>query len=192
MPGWAAETHTLPGASESLQHRSLSPAWPPSLSKQQLPCWSSFGTPHSPRSFLPPGTRLCLMALLSGVLFSYSSGSVQFSCSVVSDSLPPHEPQHARPSCQLKWLLATYSSKRCFSTWKSKSCPLLLLSHQVMSNSLRPHGLQHTRPLCPSPSSEFAQTHVHWVGDAIRSSYPLSPSSSPLSLSHILSWCPDF
>ena len=25
--------------------------------------------------------------------------SVQFSCSVMSDSLPPHEPQHARPPC---------------------------------------------------------------------------------------------
>ena len=25
--------------------------------------------------------------------------SVQFSCSVVSDSLRPHEPQHARPPC---------------------------------------------------------------------------------------------
>ena len=29
------------------------------------------------------------------VLFS----SVQFSCSVVSNSLRPHEPQHARPPC---------------------------------------------------------------------------------------------
>ena len=28
-----------------------------------------------------------------------SSVSVQFSCSVVSDSLRPHEPQHARPPC---------------------------------------------------------------------------------------------
>ena len=27
------------------------------------------------------------------------SNSVQFSCSVVSDSLQPHEPQHARPPC---------------------------------------------------------------------------------------------
>ena len=26
-------------------------------------------------------------------------GSVQFSCSVMSDSLQPHEPQHARPPC---------------------------------------------------------------------------------------------
>ena len=29
--------------------------------------------------------------------FGYQS--VQFSCSVVSDSLPPHETQHARPPC---------------------------------------------------------------------------------------------
>ena len=28
-----------------------------------------------------------------------SHNSVQFSCSVVSDSLRPHEPQHARPPC---------------------------------------------------------------------------------------------
>ena len=27
--------------------------------------------------------------------------SVQFSCSVVSDSLRPHEPQYARPPCPL-------------------------------------------------------------------------------------------
>ena len=32
---------------------------------------------------------------------------------------------------------------------------------------------------------EFAQTHVHWVNDAIQSSHPLLPSSPPaLSLSH--------
>ena len=30
---------------------------------------------------------------------------------------------------------------------------------------------------------EFAQTHVHWVGDAIQPSHPLSPSSFPCSLS---------
>ena len=31
--------------------------------------------------------------------FSYQFSSVQFSRSVVSDSLRPHEPQHARPPC---------------------------------------------------------------------------------------------
>ena len=42
-----------------------------------------------------------------------------------------------------------------------------------MSDSLRPHGLQHARPL------EFTQTHVHWVGDAIQPSHPLSSPSLP-------------
>ena len=32
-------------------------------------------------------------------MFTKISGSFQFSCSVVSDSLWPHEPQHARPPC---------------------------------------------------------------------------------------------
>ena len=30
---------------------------------------------------------------------------------------------------------------------------------------------------------EFAQTHVHWVGDAIQPSYPLSPCAPALNLS---------
>ena len=33
------------------------------------------------------------------VIFSYVFSSVQFCCSVVSDSLQPHELQHARPLC---------------------------------------------------------------------------------------------
>ena len=53
-----------------------------------------------------------------------------------------------------------------------------------MSNSLRPHGLQHTRIPCPSPTPEFAQTHVHQVSDAIQPSHPLSsPSPPPFNLS---------
>ena len=37
-----------------------------------------------------------------------------------------------------------------------------------------PHGLQHARLPCPSYFPEFAQTHVHWVSDAIQPSHPLS------------------
>ena len=50
-----------------------------------------------------------------------------------------------------------------------------------MSGCLQPHGLQHARP----PWSwhhqlpEFMQTHVHWVGDAIQPSHPLSSPSFP-------------
>ena len=35
----------------------------------------------------------------NSLMHSKSSNSVQFSCSVVSDSLRPHEPQHGRPPC---------------------------------------------------------------------------------------------
>ena len=38
--------------------------------------------------------------------------------------------------------------------------------------TLQPHGLQHWLP-------EFTQTHVHWVGDAIQPSHPLSSPSPP-------------
>ena len=44
-----------------------------------------------------------------------------------------------------------------------------------MSDSLQPHGLQHTRPPWPSPTPRNTQTHVHWVGNAIQPSHPLSP-----------------
>ena len=37
--------------------------------------------------------------------------------------------------------------------------------------------LQHIRLPCPSYLPEFAQTHDHWVGDAIQPSHPLSPPS---------------
>ena len=53
-------------------------------------------------------------------------------------------------------------------------------SRSVVSDSLRPRGPQHTRPPCPSPTPEFTQTHVHWVGDAIQPSHPLW-STSPLA-----------
>ena len=41
---------------------------------------------------------LCHPLLLLPSIFP-SISSVQFSCSVMSDSLRPHEPQHARPPC---------------------------------------------------------------------------------------------
>ena len=57
-------------------------------------------------------------------------------------------------------------------------------SHSVVSNSLLSHELQHTRPPVHHQLLEFTQTHVHWVGDAIQPSHPLSfPFPSALNLS---------
>ena len=55
----------------------------------------------------------------------------------------------------------------------------LLFSCSAVSDSLWPRGLQHTKLPSPSPSPELAQTHVHWVGDAIQPSHPLPPLSPP-------------
>ena len=48
-------------------------------------------------------------------------------------------------------------------------CPILL----------RPHGLRNARPPDYHQLPEFTQTHVHWVGDAIQPSHPLSSPSFP-------------
>ena len=42
-------------------------------------------------------------------------------------------------------------------------------------STLRPHELQHTRLPVLHYFPEFAQTYVHWVGDAIQPFHPLSP-----------------
>ena len=45
--------------------------------------------------FLPPSIFPSIRVFSNGSVLHIS----QFSCSVVSDFLPPHEPQHARPPC---------------------------------------------------------------------------------------------
>ena len=73
------------------------------------------------------------------------------------------------------------SGETCMSTSGMMGICLLCLCCSVakpVSNSLQPHGLQHTRLPCPSHLWEFAQTHVHCVGDAIQPSHPVTPFSS--------------
>ena len=53
---------------------------------------------------------------------------------------------------------------------------MLLFSSSVTSNSLWPHGLQHASPFpVHHHLLEFAQTHVHWVSDAIQSNLLCPP-----------------
>ena len=60
--------------------------------------------------------------------------------------------------------------------YKSNSSLLLLFNHSV---SLQPHGLHHTRFPYSSHLPELAQTHGHWVSDAIQPSRSLSSPSPP-------------
>ena len=57
----------------------------------------------------------------------WQNSSVQFSCSVVSDSLWPHESQHARPPC-------SSLTPRVYSN----SCPLSRWCHPMASSSVIP------------------------------------------------------
>ena len=50
----------------------------------------------------------------------------------------------------------------------------LLFSHQVVSNSLWPHEPQHTRLPCLTPSPGVCPNDVHWIGEAIQLSHPLT------------------
>ena len=62
--------------------------------------------------------------------------------------------------------------------------PSVQFSRSVVSDSLWPHGLQHARLPVHYHLPEFAQTHVHWVSDAIQPSHPLlSPSPPAFNLS---------
>ena len=74
------------------------------------------------------GTHLCssfVFLLAQGITFLYVS--VQFSCSVMSNSLRPPESQHARPPCPS-------STPRVHSN----SCPWSRWCHSAISSSLIP------------------------------------------------------
>ena len=60
---------------------------------------------------------------------------------------------------------------------------LLLFGCSVVCDSLQPHRLQHARLPVLYQLLELAQTHVHWVGDAVQPSHLSSPSPPALDLS---------
>ena len=67
--------------------------------------------------------------------------------------------------------------------WAAHLLGFILFSCSTVSSSLQSHGLQHARHPYPLHLPELAQSHVHWVGDAIQPSHPLLllPLSFPTS-----------
>ena len=69
-----------------------------------------------------------------------------------------------------------------FNIWATREALktyLLLFSHSVVFDSFRPRGLWHPGLPVLHYLLEFVQTHVDWVGDAIKPSCPLLPSIFP-------------
>ena len=68
----------------------------------------------------------------------------------------------------------------CVCLWSFVVEKCCFFHYQVMSDSLQPHGMkQASPPLSPGVCS----IHVHWVWDAIQSSYPLLSPSFAFSVS---------
>ena len=103
---------------------------------------------------------------------SYNLTSVQFSCSVVSDSLQPHGLQHARLPCP------SPTPRTC-----SNSCPSSHCCHPTISSSVVPFSF------CPQsfpasgslPMSQFFASGGHRIG--------VSASASVLPM-NIQDWFP--
>ena len=88
---------------------------------------------------------------LTSLCGSLSHQSVQFSRSVVSDSLRPHESQHARPPCPSQ-TPGVYSN----------SCPLSRWCHPTISSSVIPFS---TCPQSLAASGSFPMSHFFtWGG----------------------------
>ena len=123
------------------------------LSRQEY--WSRLPFPSS-GEFTNPGIEPPSPALAGGFFITETSGfySVQFSRSVASDSLWPHESQHARPPCPSP-------TPRVYSN----SCPSSRWCHPAISSSVIPFSS------CPQslPASEsFPMSQLFaWGGQSI-------------------------
>ena len=121
----------------------------------------------------PLGAQLqCLFCSVTGL----AQVSVSDSCSVVSNSWPP------RGLAQQVPLSMGFSRQEYWSGLPFPSSRIQFSSVQSLRR-VRLCEPQHARPPCPSPTpklmsmeSEFTQTHVHWLSDAIQPAHPL--------------WCP--
>ena len=104
----------------------------------------------------------------------------------------------------LTWCISTSSKKitlllSCIIiTQPPLSAPLLSktasvqFSRSVMSYSLRSHEPQHAGLSVYHQLPEFTQTHVHYVGDAVQPSHPLSspfpPAPNPSQHQSLFQW----
>jgi len=111
---------------------------------------------------------------VSGRATHYTHGwfmSVQFSCSVVSNSLWPHEPQHARPPCPSP-------TPRVYPN----SCPLSQWCHPTISSSVVPFSCPQSFPA----SGSFQMSHFFTSGGQ---SIGIAASTSVLPM-NIQDWLP--
>ena len=102
----------------------------------------------------------------------YTLGKFQFSCSVVSDSLRPHEPQHSRPPCPSP-TPGVYSN----------SCPLSRWCHPTILSSVIPFSS------CPQSFPASGSFQMSQLFPSGGQSIGVSASTSVLPM-NTQDWCP--
>ena len=113
----------------------------------------------SSRGFFQLRERTCISSIAGGFFTTEPQGNplkamVQFSLSVVSDSLQPHGLQHTRPPCP------SPSPGAC-----SNSCPLSWWCHPTISSSVIPFSCLQSFPASGSfPISQFFASGSQSIG----------------------------
>ena len=127
--------------------------------------------------------------VLEWVAISFSGGSSRLrdrtrSPALQADALPSEPPESYLRQERIE-LSTDQSWPYCLLTWQviavktaSKSL-CVCCSVAQLSDPSWTHGLQHDSFPVLHHLMEFAETHVHWVSDAIQPSHPLSSPSLP-------------
>ena len=113
-------------------------------------------TGHGTTDWFQIGKGICKGCILSPCLFNFYAefSSVQFSHSVMSDSLWPRESKHARPPCPSP-------TPRVYSN----SCPLSQWCHPAISSSVVPFS---SSPQFLPASGSFPKSQIfEWSGQSI-------------------------
>ena len=113
----------------------------------------------------------CPLFRIWAALFLLPKSSVQFSHSVMSNSLPPHEPKHVRPLCPS-------STPRVYLN----SCPLSQWCHPTISSSIVPFSCPQSFPA----SGSFQMSQLFTSGGQ---SIEVSASASVLPM-NTQDWSP--
>ena len=128
---------------------------------------------HVVTPLIPPWQQMYLSVLLTPCSpLTLQSSPVQFSCSVVSDSLQPHELQHARPPCPSP-------TPRVHPN----SCPSSQWCHPTISSSVVPFS---SCPQSLTASGSFQMSQLFASGGQ---SIGVSASTSVLSM-NTQDWSP--
>ena len=95
--------------------------------------------------------------------------------------------------CKASFISKLFASSICHSSWKSEPIEVLINSFSHIFRSLSLSSVAQSCPTLCNPMdcsktgfpvhrqlTELAQTHVHWAGDPIQPSHPVSSLSPPV------------